>query len=86
MFDDFKGYKTPTVEKINSKVTTATYYPNDTKEDIIVGIKVKDNTIIYLYNNTLIKITNSTILKLLNTLPKIKNKRVSRKRRKKIVK
>lgn len=86
MFDDFKGYKTPDVQKINTKVTTATYYPINTKEDIIVGIKVKDNTIIYLYSNTLVSITNSTILKLLNTLPKIKNKRVSKKRRKKIVK
>lgn len=83
MFEQFEGYKPPTVEKVNKNCTVATYYPNNTKSNIIIGINTYNTNTIYLKDNTLINISNNIILKLLNTLPKIKNKRVSKKRRKK---
>jgi len=82
MFDNFKHYQAPTVEKINKDCTVATYNPVK-KGSIIIGINTYNNNTIYLKSNTLVVITNSIILKLLNTLPKIKNKRVSGKRPKK---
>lgn len=83
MFDNFEGYQEPTVEKINKNCTVATYLPEKSNNTIIVGINTYNKNTIYLKNDTLLHISNNMILKLLNNLPKIKNKKVSKARRKK---
>lgn len=84
MFKEFTGYKAPTVQKINSNCSMATYVPESSNNEYIIGIiNYIDNSIIYLKSNTLINISNNIILMLLNNLPKIKNKRVSKKRKQK---
>lgn len=85
MFKEFTGYNTPTVEKINSSCTVATYLPLNGKGNVIVGINTSNENnkgIIYLKDNTLINISNTLIIKLLNTLPKSK-KKIKNKRTKK---
>lgn len=85
MFEHFKGYQQPTISQVNKKCVVAMYIPLKEELEPILGIKVTNTTsdgIIYLKSNTLINISNTLILKLLNTLPKIKNKRVSKRKRK----
>lgn len=84
MFEQFKGYHKPEISKASKKCVTALYIPLNPKDNIIVGISTSNTTkdgIIYLKDNTLINISNNIILRLLNTLPKIKNKRVSKRKR-----
>lgn len=87
MFEQFKGYNSPEITQVNKKCSMAIYTPNSKKLEVIVGINnTNTDSIIYLKSTTLINISNNMIIKLLNTLPKIKNKRVSKKKAKKFAK
>jgi hypothetical protein len=62
--EKYKGYKTPIVKKINSKLTIIIYKPENPKKETIIGLdhfvlREKDIDPIFIKNSTLKKIVNT---------------------------